>query len=95
MTSLRHIKTPQIDSPRPSQAYFYIEDFADFFGYGGVVDNFFETHLKPFVDTTGDEWVTRSTGNVPMDLRQEALAAFQRADEQGEPLQLPDVEIAE
>ncbi|KLV03731.1 type VI secretion protein IcmF [Photobacterium aquae] len=39
-----------------------IKDFGRFFGYGGILDNFFITYLEPFVDTSKGQW--RFTKNV-------------------------------
>ncbi len=55
-----------------------IDDFARFFGPGGVMDKFFQDYLKPFVDTSHRQWRWRSAG---LGLSNAALRDFQRAAE--------------
>ena len=57
-----------------------LDDFGQFFGYGGLVDGFFNTHLRQYVDTTSSPWRARATGNVPIQLSAAALQAFENAD---------------
>jgi type VI secretion system protein ImpL len=57
-----------------------LDDFAEFFGYGGLVDAFFTTHLRQYVDSSSSPWRTRTTGNVPIELSAGALRAFEYAD---------------
>lgn len=55
-----------------------VDDFARFFGPGGVMDKFFQDYLKPFVDTSHRQWRWRSAG---LGLSTAALRDFQRAAE--------------
>ena len=57
-----------------------LEDFGEFFGYGGTMDQFFNEHLRQYVDSTASTWRVRPTGNVPLALSADALSAFQAAD---------------
>lgn len=45
----------------------------------GVLDQFFNTHLKPFVDTAAHPWRWRRADNVDLGLPNEVLAQFERA----------------
>ncbi|HEU4617907.1 MAG TPA: type VI secretion system membrane subunit TssM [Gammaproteobacteria bacterium] len=57
-----------------------LDDFAQFFGYGGVMDAFFNTNLRQYVDASASPWRSRPTANVPIQLSQAALQAFENAD---------------
>lgn len=57
-----------------------LEDFGQFFGYGGVMDAFFNTNLKQYVDASATPWRSRPTANVPIQLSAAALRAFEYAD---------------
>jgi type VI secretion system protein ImpL len=63
-----------------SERTIQLEDFGQFFGYGGAVDTFFNTHLKQYVDSTSSPWKARATGNVPIELSADALVSFENAD---------------
>jgi type VI secretion system protein ImpL len=65
---------------RSSDQTVRLDDFGEFFGYGGIMDSFFNTHLRSFVDATTSPWRTRATGNVPIQLSAAALRAFESAD---------------
>jgi type VI secretion system protein ImpL len=54
-----------------------IDDFSRLFAPNGLIDAFFNTSLRPFVDTTQDPWKLRNTGDVAVSA--ESLAEFQRA----------------
>ena len=54
-----------------------IDDFARLFAPNGLIDAFFNTSLKPFVDMTQDPWKLRNTGDVSVSA--DSLAEFQRA----------------
>ncbi|MGH8642938.1 MAG: type VI secretion system membrane subunit TssM [Gammaproteobacteria bacterium] len=56
-----------------------LDDFGRFFGYEGILDSFFKTHLEPFVDKSQPTWRWRSDTNATLGLSNEALAQFQRA----------------
>ena len=55
-----------------------VDDFARFFGPGGVMDSFFQSYLKPFVDTSHRHWRWRSGA---LGLSTASLKDFQRAAE--------------
>jgi type VI secretion system protein ImpL len=56
-----------------------LKDFGRFFGVGGVMDDFFNNHLKPFVDTSTTPWRWRSAGGTPLGIPDAVLRQFQRA----------------
>jgi type VI secretion system protein ImpL len=56
-----------------------IDDFASLFSPGGVLDGFFNTLLKPYVDTQGATWKPVSVDNSPPPVAAAEAAQFQRA----------------
>ncbi len=56
-----------------------IDDFASLFSPGGVLDGFFNTLLKPYVDTQGATWKPVSADNAPPPVAAAEAAQFQRA----------------
>lgn len=56
-----------------------LDDFAKLFAPGGLIDGFFNTQLRPYVDTTGTTWKPRSVEGVPAPVSPADLAQFQRA----------------
>jgi type VI secretion system protein ImpL len=54
-----------------------IDDFSRLFAPNGLIDAFFNTSLRPFVDTTQDPWKLRETGDVAVSAG--SLVEFQRA----------------
>ena len=56
-----------------------LADFGHFFGPGGVMDEFFKTNLKDFVDTSRRDWSWRSSDGMSLGLSNAVLAQFQRA----------------
>ena len=57
-----------------------MEDFARFFSPGGLIDGFFNTQLRPYVDTSADgNWKTHPVDGVPAPVSPADLAQFQRA----------------
>jgi type VI secretion system protein ImpL len=56
-----------------------LDDFAKLFAPGGLIDGFFNTQLRPYVDTTGKVWKPQSVDGVPAPVSQADLAQFQRA----------------
>ena len=52
-----------------------LNDFKEFFGFGGTIDSFYKSYLKQFVDTTGRRW--KFTTDIGIDDR--SLMMFQRA----------------
>jgi len=55
------------------------DDFANFFGPAGMMDDFFGKNLRPYVDMSGAQWHWRPVNNVSLGLSQRALNTFQRA----------------
>ena len=56
-----------------------IDDFTRLLGPGGAIDAFFNTQLKPYVDTTARPWKAKTVDNVTLPVSPESLAQFQRA----------------
>ena len=58
-----------------------LADFARLFAPGGVMDNFFNTQVRPFVNMTGQVWTVQPVNGVAPPVSQGAVAEFQRAQE--------------
>jgi len=56
-----------------------LDDFAKLFAPGGLIDGFFNTQLRPYVDTTGKVWKPQSVDGVAAPVSQADIAQFQRA----------------
>jgi type VI secretion system protein ImpL len=56
-----------------------LDDFAKLFSPGGLLDGFFNTQLRPWVDTTGKVWQPQSVDGIPAPVSPADLAQFQRA----------------
>ena len=56
-----------------------LDDFARLFSPGGLLDGFFNTQLRPYVDTSGANWTPRPVNGVPAPVAPADLAQFQRA----------------
>ncbi|CAH2602725.1 IcmF-related protein [Rhodovastum atsumiense] len=56
-----------------------IDDFIRLFAPGGLLDSFFQSELRPYVDTSGEVWQARSLGGVAPPADAATVAAFQRA----------------
>ena len=56
-----------------------LDDFAKLFAPGGLIDGFFNTQLRPYVDTTGSVWKGQPVDGVPAPIAPADLAQFQRA----------------
>ncbi|CAA0096768.1 Uncharacterised protein [BD1-7 clade bacterium] len=56
-----------------------LDDFAQFFGYGGTMDTFFKRHLQKYVDASRSPWAVRRSQTAPIDLSSQALRAFEKA----------------
>jgi type VI secretion system protein ImpL len=56
-----------------------LDDFAKLFAPGGLIDGFFNTQLKPYVDTTGKVWTPQAVDGVPAPVSPADVAQFQRA----------------
>jgi len=58
-----------------------LDDFVHLLGPGGLMDQFFDQYLKPFVDTTQLPWKWQSADHTKLGLSEGALTEFQRASE--------------
>ncbi len=56
-----------------------LDDFARLFAPNGLLDQFFTTQLRPFVDTSGSVWRAQSIAGVAPPVSAGDLAQFQRA----------------
>jgi type VI secretion system protein ImpL len=56
-----------------------IDDFARLFAPGGVIDNFFNTHLRARVDTTKRPWRWRDVDGQALGISDGVLVQFERA----------------
>ena len=53
--------------------------FAKLFGPNGALDTYFQSQLKPYVDTAGPAWRVHPVGGVAAPVDASAVASFQRA----------------
>jgi type VI secretion system protein ImpL len=56
-----------------------LDDFAKLFAPGGLLDGFFNTQLRPWIDTTGKSWLPQSVDGIPAPVSPEDVLQFQRA----------------
>ena len=56
-----------------------MDDFGKLFAPGGQIDGFFNTQLRPYVDTSGKLWKPQPADGVPAPVSPADLAQFQRA----------------
>jgi type VI secretion system protein ImpL len=56
-----------------------ISDFSRYFGPAGILDNFFNTYLISFVDTSVRPWKLINNAGAQLEITPEVLAYFQRA----------------
>ena len=52
-----------------------VDDFARLLAPGGMMDQFFNQYLKPFVDTTQRPWKWQSADHMPLGLSADLLVA--------------------
>lgn len=64
---------------RGSQQDAPLVDFSKFFAPNGVMDQFFQTNLKDFIDTGSPQWRQKSTDGQTLGLSQAAIHEFQLA----------------
>jgi type VI secretion system protein ImpL len=55
-----------------------IDDFIRLFAPGGVLDNYYQAHIKPYVDTSGVNWRAHALGGVSAPVDVATVASFQR-----------------
>ncbi len=63
-----------------TNAVIRLDDFGRFFGYGGLMDTFFDQHLRQFIDMSVSPWRLRRSQTVPVSLSVAAIAAFEKAN---------------
>jgi type VI secretion system protein ImpL len=56
-----------------------LDDFAKLFAPGGLIDGFFNTQLRPYVDVSGPAWKGQPVEGVAPPVSPNDLAQFQRA----------------
>jgi len=56
-----------------------LDDFTRLLGPGGLMDQFFDQYLKPFVDTSQKPWRWQSGDHAKLGLSADSLTQFQRA----------------
>ncbi len=62
-----------------SRSEITLQDFGKFFAPNGLLDQFFNTHLKQFVDTTGKRWRRISQDKQSVGISSSTLNTFQNA----------------
>jgi type VI secretion system protein ImpL len=56
-----------------------LDDFSKLFSPGGLIDGFFNTQLKPYVNTTGKTWTPQAVDGVSAPVSPADIVQFQRA----------------
>ncbi|MFO3721677.1 type VI secretion system membrane subunit TssM [Pseudomonas sp. HLMP] len=56
-----------------------LEDFGQFFGVGGVMDNYFQKYLQPYVNTATSPWSWQPGAAQKLGISSNVLHTFQRA----------------
>jgi type VI secretion system protein ImpL len=56
-----------------------IDDFTRMFAPGGMLDSYYQSQIKPYVDTRGPVWRTHALGGVAPPVDEATVASFQRA----------------
>ena len=56
-----------------------LDDFTKLFAPGGLIDGFFNTQMRPFVDISGSVWHSQTVDGVGLQISPADLAQFQRA----------------
>jgi type VI secretion system protein ImpL len=64
---------------KSSSSEITLQDFGKFFAPNGLLDQFFNTHLKQFVDTSGSRWRLISQGKQSVNISSSTLKQFQNA----------------
>jgi type VI secretion system protein ImpL len=54
------------------------DDFIRLFAPGGVMDSYYQAHIKPYVDTSGVKWRAHALGGVSAPIDAATVASFQR-----------------
>lgn len=58
----------------------HLDDFSRFFGYSGMMDTFFNEHLRKYVDISKSPWKVRSSKMTPIVISSSALKTFETAE---------------
>ena len=66
---------------RPSNQDITLEDFGRFFAPGGLLDEFFQVNLLPYVDMSKKTWQWQKSGNVSLGMAPSTLNKFQIASQ--------------
>jgi len=61
-----------------------LDDFSRLFSPSGMINSYFNTQLRPFVDTSGPVWKAQAVAGVAAPVTPENLAQFQRASNIGQ-----------
>jgi type VI secretion system protein ImpL len=69
-------KYPLVKTSKDSIA---LHDFVAYFATNGIMDNFFNVYLQPFVDTNQVYWVWKAVDGQHLDISQNTLEIFIRA----------------
>ncbi len=56
-----------------------IDDFTRLFAPGGMLDSYYQSQIKPYVDTRGPVWRAHALGGVSPPVDEATIASFQRA----------------
>jgi type VI secretion system protein ImpL len=56
-----------------------LDDFAKLFAPGGLIDGFFNTNLRPYVNTSGKTWTPQAVDGVSAPVSPADIVQFQRA----------------
>jgi type VI secretion system protein ImpL len=64
---------------RNSSQEIRLDDFGQFFGPDGILDAFFKDYLVNYVDMSRSPWRVRSSGAVPIEISEDSLRQFERA----------------
>lgn len=64
---------------KESESDIALNDFAKFFGPSGIIDQFFQTYLQPFIDTKQTYWTWRKIDGEQLAITQASLEMLMRA----------------
>ena len=65
---------------RSSRNDVHLEDFSRFFGYTGMMDTFFNSHLRKYIDISTTPWKVRTSQMTPIVISSAALKTFETAE---------------
>lgn len=64
---------------RSSQDELALFDFTEFFKPGGTMDNFYSSYMKPFINTRGKSWASRTVDNYSIGFSRTTLKQLQKS----------------